>query len=621
GLPQSNEGNVTTSKPQTLEESIYIAQMLMDQESKHTPVQVSNDHKQKFDDRRNFNNNNYCNTTTNNRYNNHQPQQNKRQETFRSYDATPAENSGYTRTCPLCKKCTLQHTGPCTIKCNTCNKKLCEAPILAQPERNDDFVVYYDESHQGLGAMLMKREKKELNMRQRRWLELLVDYDYEIRYHPKKENVVADALSQKERIKPLRVRSLFMTIHPKLLSQILEAQTKEIKEENIKAENLRGMDKGFEIRPDGTRYIKNRSWLPLFSNLRDLIMRESFKSKYSIHLSSDKMCQDLKKLYWWPNMKAIIAEYVGKYLTCSRVKAECQKPFGLLNALDTQLDMSTTYHPETDRQSERTIQTLKDMLRACVIDFSKVWEKHLPSVEFSYNNSYHACIKAAPFKALYAFIGGLLRSIDGYVIASKPQTLKEAINIAQRLVDQVTKHTQVQVSSDHKRKFNGRRTFNNNNYLNTTNNNRYNNHQPKQNKRQETFWSYAATLAENSGYTGNRPMLTVTCHACGEKGHHANQFRKTTSNTAQGRAYMLRDRNAHQDPNVVTAQVMEQKSEDKRLENIPVVREFSDVFLEDLPGLPPVYQVEFQIDLIPGAAPVARAPYRLAPSEMHELSD
>ncbi|GJX13401.1 putative reverse transcriptase domain-containing protein [Tanacetum coccineum] len=117
------------------------------------------------------------------------------------------------------------------------------------------------------------------------------------------------------------------------------------------------------------------------------------------------MYQDLKKLYWWPNMKAITAEYVGKCLTCSRVKAECQKPSGLLqslqNALGTQLDMSTTYHPETDGQSERTIQTLKDMLRACVIDFGKGWEKHLPLIEFSYNNSYHASIKAAPFKALY----------------------------------------------------------------------------------------------------------------------------------------------------------------------------------------------------------------------------
>ncbi|GJZ83231.1 putative reverse transcriptase domain-containing protein [Tanacetum coccineum] len=141
------------------------------------------------------------------------------------------------------------------------------APILALPEGNDDFVVYCDASHQ--------------------------DYDCEIRYHPGKANVIADAISQKERIKPLRVRSLVMTIHPNLPSQILKAQTEALKEENIKAENLRGMDKSFKI-------------------------------------CSDMMYQDLKKLYWWPNMKAIIAEYVGKCLTCSRVKAECQKPSGLL---------------------------------------------------------------------------------------------------------------------------------------------------------------------------------------------------------------------------------------------------------------------------------------------------
>nr|GEU76260.1 putative reverse transcriptase domain-containing protein [Tanacetum cinerariifolium] len=125
------------------------------------------------------------------------------------------------------------------------------------------------------------------------------NYDCEIHYHPGKENVVADALSRKERIKPLQVKSLIMTIHPKLPSQILKAQNEALKEENVKAKNLRGMDKSFEIRPDGTH-------------------------------CSDKMYQDLKKLYWWPNMKAIIAEYVGKCLTCSRVKAERQKPSGLL---------------------------------------------------------------------------------------------------------------------------------------------------------------------------------------------------------------------------------------------------------------------------------------------------
>nr|GEW91984.1 reverse transcriptase domain-containing protein [Tanacetum cinerariifolium] len=221
-------------------------------------------------------------------------------------------------------------------------------------------------------------------------------------------------------------------------------------------------------------------------------------------------------------------------------------------------------------------------------------------------------------KMIEAFIEGLPRSIKGNVTVSKPQTLEEDINIAQRLMDQVTKHAPVQVTSDHKRKFDDRRTFNNNNYRNTTTNNRYNNHQPQQNIRQETFRSYAATLTEISGYTRNRPLchmtrnctgsnllpVTVTCHACGEKGHYANQFRKTTNNNAQGRAYMLMDMNAHRDPNVVT-----------------VVREFPDVFPKDIPGLPPVRQVEFQIDLIPGAAPVARAPYRLSPSEMQEQSD
>nr|GEV06979.1 putative reverse transcriptase domain-containing protein [Tanacetum cinerariifolium] len=179
------------------------------------------------------------------------------------------------------------------------------------------------------------------------------------------------------------------------------------------------------------------------------------------------MHQDLKQLYWWPNMKANIATYVNKCLTCSKVKAEHQKPSGLLvqpeilkwkwekitmdfitklpkttngydtiwvivdrltitrhsvpvsiisdrdgrftslswqalhKALGTRLDMSTAYHPETDGQSERTIQTLEDMLRACVIDFEKSWDRHLPLVEFSYNNSYHTSIKAAPFEALY----------------------------------------------------------------------------------------------------------------------------------------------------------------------------------------------------------------------------
>ncbi|GJQ93211.1 putative reverse transcriptase domain-containing protein [Tanacetum coccineum] len=110
-------------------------------------------------------------------------------------------------------------------------------------------IVFTD--HKSLQHIL---RQKELNMRQRRWLELLADYDCEICYHPGKANVVADALSRKKRIKPFRVRALILTVHLKLPSQILEAQNEALKEENVKSKNLRGMDKSFEIRPDGTRF-------------------------------------------------------------------------------------------------------------------------------------------------------------------------------------------------------------------------------------------------------------------------------------------------------------------------------------------------------------------------------
>ncbi|GKE53261.1 reverse transcriptase domain-containing protein, partial [Tanacetum coccineum] len=329
----------------------------------------------------------------------------------------------------------------------------------------------------------------------------------------------------------------------------------------------------------------------------------------------------------------------------------------------------------------------------------------------------------------------------------------------------VIKHNYVQGTNDHKRKFDDRRTFtNNNNYQNNRNNNsnRNDDHQQQQNKRQETIRAYAVTLTENSRYTGSLPLckkcnlhhtgpctvkcqtcnkvdhltrncrnkgpairsnlqpVSVTCHACGKKEHYKNQCPKP-NNSAHGRAYLLRDKNAHQDPNVVmgtfllnqqlarvlfdlgadksfvsislasmlnippitlyttydiemadgnlvgtntviqgcTLILLNQPFEvdlmpiklgsfdvvigmdwlskyhariicDEKVVHIPidgetliirVVREFLEVFPKDLPGLPPVRQVEFQIDLIPGATPVVQAPYRLAPLEMQELCD
>nr|GEX41390.1 putative reverse transcriptase domain-containing protein [Tanacetum cinerariifolium] len=164
-------------------------------------------------------------------------------------------------------------------------------------------VVFTD--HKSLQYIL---NQKELNLRRQRWIELLSDYDCEIRYHHEKVNVVVDALSWKKRIKPLRVRALMMIIHNDLPKRIREAQEGSIKNKYIRKENLGRLIKPiFEFRPDGTRCFRNHVWLLRFDRLRNLVMHESHKSKYSIHPGSDNMYQNLKPLYCWLNMKADIA--------------------------------------------------------------------------------------------------------------------------------------------------------------------------------------------------------------------------------------------------------------------------------------------------------------------------
>ncbi|GJZ45405.1 putative nucleotidyltransferase, ribonuclease H [Tanacetum coccineum] len=373
----------------------------------------------------------------------------------------------------------------------TLKDNLCNALILSLPDGVEDFVVYCDASNQGLGCVFMQRDKviayasrqlkihekkymthglelgalvfmlniwrhylygtksviytdhkslqhifdqKELNMRQRRWLKLLSDYECEIKYHLCKANVVADALSRKERVKSRRVRAMVMTIQSEVKELILAAQGEAFKDENVIAEGLNGTDQQMEKREDGSLHYMDRIWVPLVGGVRTKIMDEAHKTRYSVHPGADKMYYDLRDMYWWPGMKKEIAIYVSKCLTCAKVKAEHQRPSGLLQqpeipewkltksahflairedysmeklarlyideivarhgvptliisdkdgrftsrfwqtmqkALGTSLDISTAYHPQTDGQSERTIQT------------------------------YHSSIRCAPFEALY----------------------------------------------------------------------------------------------------------------------------------------------------------------------------------------------------------------------------
>ncbi|GJY29801.1 putative reverse transcriptase domain-containing protein [Tanacetum coccineum] len=199
--------------------------------------------------------------------------------------------------------------------------------------------------------------------------------------------------------KPLRVRALVLTIGLNLPKQILSAQSKERKEENFINEDLHGMINKLEPRADGTLCLNNRSWIPCLANLKALIMHESHKSKYSILLGSDKIYQDLKKLYWWPNMKAEITTYVSKYL--KEVVSRHRVPVSVISDRDGRFTSHFWKSLNKALGTRLDMSTLEDMLRAYVLDFGKGWDRHLPLVEFSYNNSYHTSIKAAPFEALY----------------------------------------------------------------------------------------------------------------------------------------------------------------------------------------------------------------------------
>ncbi|KAA0042468.1 hypothetical protein E6C27_scaffold246G00150 [Cucumis melo var. makuwa] len=393
-------------------------------------------------------------------------------------------------------------------------KRLVTAPILALPITGKDNMIYCDASRLGFGCMLMQdgnviayasrqlkehecnypihdlelagvvlalkiwrhylfREKchiftdhkslkyifdqKELNLRQRRWLELIKDYDCTIEYHL----ALLNELRGSKAVKKLE-------------------------------KSKKGLEVEFELRIDGAIVKQGRLCVMNISELKNAILEEAHSSAYAMHPSSTKMYRTLKKTYWWPGMKQEIAEYVDRCLICQQVKPVKHRPGGFLNPLPvpewkwehitidflfglprtssgrdgiwvivdrltkttrfipikatstldqlarlyvdkivsqygvpvsivsdmdpkftskfwrslqktmgTRLKFSTSFHPQTDGQSERTIQTLKDMLRACVLQLKGSWDTHLLLMEFAYNNSYQSCIGMAPYEALY----------------------------------------------------------------------------------------------------------------------------------------------------------------------------------------------------------------------------
>ncbi|KAJ9567105.1 hypothetical protein OSB04_003071 [Centaurea solstitialis] len=331
----------------------------------------------------------------------------------------------------------------------TLKQKLCNAPILALPEGTDNFVVYCDASHQGVGCVLMQNEKviayasrqlkvheknytthdlelgavvsENANYETRRWVELLSDYDCEIKYHPGKANVVAGAISRKERVKPTRSRAMGMVVQTSLKSQVVEAQKEALKADNRNKETLHGIEKEFEEKVDGVApetvrtlqqpEIPEWKWeqismdfvtkLPKTKKGHDavwVIVDRLTKSAHFLPIKETYSIDKLAQLY--------VGEIVMRHGVPISIIADRDSRFtsrfwqSFQTTLGTRVDLSTAYHPQADGQTERTIQTLEDMLRACVLEFGGSWDDHLPLVEFSYNNSFHASIQCAPYEAL-----------------------------------------------------------------------------------------------------------------------------------------------------------------------------------------------------------------------------
>ncbi|WRX12994.1 Reverse transcriptase domain - like 10 [Theobroma cacao] len=255
--------------------------------------------------------------------------------------------------------------------------RLTSAPVLTLPMSGKGFVVYSDAFKLGLGCVLMQDK-----------------------------NVIAYASQQ------LKKHEANYPTHD------LEIKDIQRSDDELRKEIQKLTDGGvseFRFGEDNVLMFRARVSVPEGNQLRQAIMEEAHSSAYALHLGSTKMYRTIRENYWWPGMKRDVAEFVAKCLVCQQVKAEHQKPAvsdrdpgftsqfwsKFQEALGTKLKFSIAFHPQTDGQSERTIQTMENVLRACVMDFLGSWDRHLSLVEFAYNNSFQASIGMAPYEALY----------------------------------------------------------------------------------------------------------------------------------------------------------------------------------------------------------------------------
>ncbi|KAJ4706775.1 Retrotransposon protein, putative, Ty3-gypsy subclass [Melia azedarach] len=437
----------------------------------------------------------------------------------------------------LGKNVKFEWTDDCEQIFQELKKRLTSALVLTLPSGTEGFVVYSDASRQGLGCVLMQHGKviayasrqlkkhklnypthdlelaaivfalkiwrhylygatceiytdhkslkylftqKELNLRQRRWIELIKDYDCTIDYQPGKVNVVADALSRKSSSSIAHIRVTYFPsladlrslrvdlalkdngallahfhVRPVLIDQIREMQDQDPSVAKLKKEVRDGLRTDFSLKDDEMLVMGSRLCVPNDLELNKQILEEAHSSAYAMHPGSTKMYRNLREHYRWQvemgtyydgfcyglphtqrghdsvwvivdrltksahflpfkstySMDKMASLYVNEIMRLHgapvSIVSDRDPRFtsrfwpNLQYAMGTKLNFSTAFHPQTDGQSERTIQTLEDMLRACVIQFKGNWDVYLLLMEFAYNNSYQTSIQMAPYEALY----------------------------------------------------------------------------------------------------------------------------------------------------------------------------------------------------------------------------